>query len=44
MAPQSDMGKKLVTKNNVPSNPDSVIFISRNQVFNKSDAIVEIAL
>ena len=43
MALQSDLGKKMIQDSNIPSNIDSVILIYQNNVFVKSDAIIEIA-
>ena len=39
---QSETGKKLIASYNIPPTIDSVIFITQNQAFIKSDAILEI--
>ncbi|HKI89510.1 MAG TPA: thiol-disulfide oxidoreductase DCC family protein [Draconibacterium sp.] len=42
VALQSEAGKKLVEKYNIPSEIDSVILINDNNVFTESEAVLEI--
>ncbi len=39
---QSETGKRYINEYAIPNNINSVVFIKQNQVFKKSDAIIEI--